>query len=181
MGRHSCVADAWIREAEEASKLLQQMESKLDNHHNHETIQWKLFELGPKIGRLESLLRNPPTIPILSDQDLEQRQKMLTEIQLQTRAVALRLLPSQVTKSPGDLPTPEKGTTITVSSSDQDHLKATVCSEEEELSTPLVGMHSVGISIKKWIWKACLISFLALVAAALLVVLYIVCALIRPN
>ncbi|KAK9137332.1 hypothetical protein Sjap_007926 [Stephania japonica] len=65
MGRHSCVADAWIREAEEASKLLQQMESNLDNHHNHETIQWKLFELGPKIGRLESLLRNPPTIPIL--------------------------------------------------------------------------------------------------------------------
>ncbi|KAK9139843.1 hypothetical protein Scep_009524 [Stephania cephalantha] len=99
MRRHSFVADAWIREAEEASRLLQQMESKLNNHHNHESIQRKLFELEPKIGRLESLLRNPPAIPILSYQDLEQRQKMLTEIQLLTRAVALRLLPSQVTKS----------------------------------------------------------------------------------
>ncbi|KAK9161053.1 hypothetical protein Syun_007394 [Stephania yunnanensis] len=81
---------------------------------------------------------------------------------------------------------------MTFSSSDQDHLKATGSSDEEELLTPLVvandsnkssfqGMHSVGISIKKWICKASLISFLTLAVAAVIVVLYIVCVLIRPN
>lgn len=70
MGWQSLVIDAWIREAEEASKLVEDLGTK---YKNKSPEQWrlrdnglsKLLGLGVKLDRLESLLRNPPSKPIL--------------------------------------------------------------------------------------------------------------------
>lgn len=62
--------DAWLREAEEASQWLGDLETRL-NYKNSFSVnvvgsaRSKLLELGVKLDRLESLLRNPPTKPIL--------------------------------------------------------------------------------------------------------------------
>lgn len=70
MSRQSLVKDAWIREAEEASSLVEDLEAKTKNKHPdqlslREIARSKLLELGVKLDRLESLLHNPPSKPIL--------------------------------------------------------------------------------------------------------------------
>ncbi|KAK7337892.1 hypothetical protein VNO77_18482 [Canavalia gladiata] len=89
--------DAWLREAEEASQWVEEMENIM-NHNNLNfsvsivhSSRSKLLELGVKLDRLESLLRNPPPKPILTDEDLDFRWKMFSDIQLRTRTLARSL------------------------------------------------------------------------------------------
>lgn len=72
MSRYSLAIDAWIREAEEASRLVEDLEIKFKNnnseqwiHRDSSSVLSKLLEIGGKLDRLESLLRNPPSKPIL--------------------------------------------------------------------------------------------------------------------
>ncbi|KAK9293340.1 hypothetical protein L1049_021332 [Liquidambar formosana] len=144
MFHQSLVKDAWIREAEEASTLMEDLESRVKNnnleqHCPRDSARSKLLELGVKLDRLEALLHNPPSKPILTDQDLEFRWKLLSDIQLRTRAVALNLYTLQCTNRPGSLPTEDtKEATRTANSNDQGHTKVTISKEDPELLTPLV-------------------------------------------
>ncbi|ONI04802.1 hypothetical protein PRUPE_6G340300 [Prunus persica] len=94
MSRQSLVKDAWIIEAEEASSLVEDLEAKTKNKYPgqlslREIARSKLLELGVKLDRLESLLHNPPSKPILTKEDVDFRWKMLSDIQLRTRTLAL--------------------------------------------------------------------------------------------
>lgn len=67
--------DAWIREAQEALKLVEDIETRVKNNNlkqeenqlrlRDDIARSKLFEVGVKLDRLESLLHNPPSKPIL--------------------------------------------------------------------------------------------------------------------
>lgn len=77
------MGDAWIREAQEVGNLVEDIEARSVNnnknknpipkHHQQQNrllldvaaARSKLFEAGIKLDRLESLLRNPPSKPIL--------------------------------------------------------------------------------------------------------------------
>ena len=68
MGVQSLFVDSWIREAQEASRLVENLETKIENNPRKAlgaTARSNLFELGIKLDRLESLLHNPPSKPIL--------------------------------------------------------------------------------------------------------------------
>lgn len=66
MSEHSLFVDAWIREAQEVSRLVEDIESKINNGHRlRDSAQSTLLEVGVKLDRLESLLHNPPSKPIL--------------------------------------------------------------------------------------------------------------------
>ena len=73
MMNHECclVMDAWIREAQEATKLVEDIESRIKNkdlaeeNRLRDIAQSKLIEAGVKLDRLESLLHNPPSKPVL--------------------------------------------------------------------------------------------------------------------
>ena len=71
MANHNIVVDAWIREAEEGLRLVEDLENRIKNNRNPEqfslrsTAGSKLLELGVKLDRLESLLHNPHSKPIL--------------------------------------------------------------------------------------------------------------------
>ncbi|RVW13051.1 hypothetical protein CK203_101923 [Vitis vinifera] len=68
MGVQSLFIDAWIREAQEASRLVENLEIKIENNPQQalgDTARYNLFDLGIKLDRLESLLHNPPSEPIL--------------------------------------------------------------------------------------------------------------------
>lgn len=67
MTQHTLAIDAWIREAQEALKLVEDIESRIKNKDlAHELrLRDKLLEVGVKLDRLESLLHNPPLKPIL--------------------------------------------------------------------------------------------------------------------
>ncbi|KAH8491077.1 hypothetical protein H0E87_023276, partial [Populus deltoides] len=64
--------DAWIREAQEATKLVEDIESRIKNkdlaeeNRFRDIAQSKLIEAGVKLDRLESLLHNPPSKPALA-------------------------------------------------------------------------------------------------------------------
>ncbi|KAF3454347.1 hypothetical protein FNV43_RR04794 [Rhamnella rubrinervis] len=103
MSRHSLAIDAWIREAEEGSRLVEDLETKFKNnnseqwkHRDSSSALSKLLEIGVKLDRLESLLRNPPSKPILTKEDVEFRWKILSDIRIRTRQLALSfsMLPS---------------------------------------------------------------------------------------
>ncbi|XP_010659917.1 uncharacterized protein LOC104881413 isoform X5 [Vitis vinifera] len=69
MGVQSLFINAWIREAQEASRLVENLEIKIENNPQQalgDTARSNLFDLGIKLDRLESLLHNPPSKPILS-------------------------------------------------------------------------------------------------------------------
>lgn len=63
--------DAWMREAGEASRLIDDLEIRIKNRSPDQLLglkdsdKPKLLELGVKLDRLESLLLNPPSKPIL--------------------------------------------------------------------------------------------------------------------
>ena len=70
MANHNLVIDAWIKEAEEALKLVEGLENTIKNRNPEHfslrsTANSKLLELGVKLDRLESLLHNPPSKPNL--------------------------------------------------------------------------------------------------------------------
>ncbi|MBA0853809.1 hypothetical protein Goshw_022175 [Gossypium schwendimanii] len=112
MYKQALMADAWIREAEEASKLVEDIENRVNNknpslqHHGNCVIdiaaRSKLLDVGIKIDRLESLLRNPPSKPILTNEDIDYRWKMLSDMQLRTKALALRLYALPTSSRPGN-------------------------------------------------------------------------------
>lgn len=79
MAKQYLVIDAWIREAQEAAKLVEEIDARVQNKNleksqeqqllqqrlGDEIARSKLLEVGIKIDRLESLLHNPPSKPIL--------------------------------------------------------------------------------------------------------------------
>ncbi|GKV27363.1 hypothetical protein SLEP1_g36539 [Rubroshorea leprosula] len=83
MQKQSLMVDAWMREAQEALKLVEDVETRVKNKNPHqeeeeedenlrltEIARSKLFEVGVKVDRLESLLRNPPSKPIFAFAEL---------------------------------------------------------------------------------------------------------------
>ncbi|KAK6233024.1 hypothetical protein SCA6_003097 [Theobroma cacao] len=152
MYKQALMGDAWIREAQEASKLVEDIETRVKNKNpslKHQenrlvdiTARSKLLEAGIKLDRLESLLRNPPSKPILTvtvhkwlfltlfvmgmvdslsicrtNEDLDYRWKMLSELQLRTKALALCLYALPTSSRPGCL-TPENAEAINTNVSD---------------------------------------------------------------
>lgn len=62
---YGCLAvDSWMREAQEALTALEDLETKIKNQ-SMEIGRSKLVEVGVKLDRLEALLHNPPSKPIL--------------------------------------------------------------------------------------------------------------------
>ncbi|XLS60365.1 hypothetical protein HN51_014593 [Arachis hypogaea] len=82
------IKDAWLTEAQEAINSLEDLETKLNLNFNSSAAESILVNIGVKLDRLESLLLNPPTRPILTNEDLDFRWKMLSDIQLRTRTLA---------------------------------------------------------------------------------------------
>ncbi|KAG6750621.1 hypothetical protein POTOM_045126 [Populus tomentosa] len=212
MMNHECclVMDAWIREAQEATKLVEDIESRIKNkdlaeeNRLRDIAQSKLIEAGVKLDRLESLLHNPPSKPALyvpypshlslmgqwfyrTREDSEFRWKMLSDLQLRTRALALRLYTS-TKRAGGFLVSTTTGTSRTTNSLDQDQKRKLLSKFDPELLTLLTSEDTaqdqvqfkdsgsfVSTSlIKKVCWTFCLI----LGAAALLFVLVIISAVI---
>ncbi|KAF8401708.1 hypothetical protein HHK36_012654 [Tetracentron sinense] len=184
MINYALLGDAWIREAEEASRMIEDIETRIKDKNPEQRLRdsarWKLLELGPKLDRLESLLHNPPAKPILTDQDLDLRRNMLSEIQLRTRAMALSLYALQFTNSPGNLPTLDTKEAAKTSCYDQEHIKVSLSKQDNELLTPLVSDDSIQSQLqssflvsKRWLLKACWVVFVILGAAALLFILHL--------
>ncbi|XP_008218230.1 PREDICTED: uncharacterized protein LOC103318612 isoform X2 [Prunus mume] len=139
MSRQSLVKDAWIREAEEASSLVEDLEAKTKNKHPdqlslREIARSKLLELGMKLDRLESLLHNPPSKPILTKEDVDFRWKMLSDIQLRTRTLALSFF---VLERSERLPA-IKEDNKNANRCDQDEVKLSFSKDDQELLTPLL-------------------------------------------
>ncbi|XP_002319630.2 uncharacterized protein LOC7474594 isoform X1 [Populus trichocarpa] len=195
MMNHECclVMDAWIREAQETTKLVEDIESRIKNkdlaeeNRLRDIAQSKLIEAGVKLDRLESLLHNPPSKPALTIEDSEFRWKMISDLQLRTRALALRLYTS-TKRAGGFLVSTTTGTSRTTNSLDQDQKRKLHSKFDPELLTLLTsedttqdqvqfknsGSFISTSLIKKVCWTFCLI----LGAAALLFVLVIICAVI---
>lgn len=195
MMNHECclVMDAWIREAQETTKLVEDIESRIKNkdlaeeNRFRDIAQSKLIEAGVKLDRLESLLHNPPSKPALTIEDSEFRWKMISDLQLRTRALALRLYTS-TKRAGGFLVSTTTGTSRTTNSLDQDQKRKLHSKFDPELLTLLTsedttqdqvqfknsGSFISTSLIKKVCWTFCLI----LGAAALLFVLVIICAVI---
>ncbi|TKY61405.1 hypothetical protein E2542_SST11256 [Spatholobus suberectus] len=132
--------DAWLREAEEASQWVEDLENRLNHNYPNLSVtlihsaRSKLLELGVKLDRLESLLRNPPTKPILTQEDLDFRWKMFSDIQLGTRTLAGSLYALPCPNRPGNVPdTGSKEYNVSTDYYDQDLLKTTSSQAQSEL------------------------------------------------
>ncbi|PNT06562.2 hypothetical protein POPTR_013G037900v4 [Populus trichocarpa] len=144
MMNHECclVMDAWIREAQETTKLVEDIESRIKNkdlaeeNRLRDIAQSKLIEAGVKLDRLESLLHNPPSKPALTIEDSEFRWKMISDLQLRTRALALRLYTS-TKRAGGFLVSTTTGTSRTTNSLDQDQKRKLHSKFDPELLTLL--------------------------------------------
>ncbi|XP_044498173.1 uncharacterized protein LOC123220189 isoform X2 [Mangifera indica] len=179
--------DAWIKEAQEAAKLVEDIETRVNNnnHLKHQQQQdenqlrlrddiarSKLFEVGVKLDRLESLLHNPPSKPILTNEDLEYRWKMLSDIQLRTKSLAPCLYAMPSSNRPGGLPgSNAKETDKKDGSYDHDCSKASVSKNEPELLKPLISDEAPQSHM-----QVSRITCLILGAAAFLFVLVVLCA-----
>ncbi|KAJ0013424.1 hypothetical protein Pint_20546 [Pistacia integerrima] len=161
--------DAWIREAQEAVKLVEDIETRVKNKSlkqeenqlrlRDDIARSKLFEVGVKLDRLESLLHNPPSKPILhvivlcilichldsaavlyrTNEDLEYRWKMLSDIQLRTKSLALCLYAMPSSNRSEGLPVADtKETNKKDGSYDHDQNKSSFAENEPELLKPLV-------------------------------------------
>ncbi|KAK8506852.1 hypothetical protein V6N13_052218 [Hibiscus sabdariffa] len=142
MYKQVVMADAWIREAEEALKLVEDIENRVkDKKPSFIDIaaRSKLLESGIKVDRLESLLRNPPSKPILTDEDVDYRWKMLSDMRIRTKALALCLYALPTSSRPGSLTHGnDNGTKKTVSDCVQDRTKTFPSEEERDLFRPLI-------------------------------------------
>ncbi|KAI5566648.1 hypothetical protein BDE02_13G034700 [Populus trichocarpa] len=132
------VMDAWIREAQEATKLVEDIESRIKNkdlaeeNRLRDIAQSKLIEAGVKLDRLESLLHNPPSKPALTKEDSEFRWKLLSDLQLRTRTLALCLYTS-TKRAGGFLVSTTTGTSRTTNSLDQDQKRKLLSKIDPEL------------------------------------------------
>ncbi|XP_050274983.1 uncharacterized protein LOC126717356 isoform X3 [Quercus robur] len=162
MANHNLVIDAWIKEAEEALKLVEGLENTIKNRNpEHFSLisnaNSKLLELGVKLDRLESLLHNPPSKPNFNlflqciyrtDEELKFRWKMLSDIQLRTREVALSLYAFPSPNRSGGLPAADadaKENSTAIKSCCQDQMKVSSSEEDSELLEPLVMMQPKAI------------------------------------
>uniref|UniRef100_A0A7N2L6C5 Uncharacterized protein n=1 Tax=Quercus lobata TaxID=97700 RepID=A0A7N2L6C5_QUELO len=199
MANHNLVIDAWIKEAEEALKLVEGLENTIKNRNPEHfslrsTANSKLLELGVKLDRLESLLHNPPSKPNFTesaaasnlflqciyrtDEELKFRWKMLSDIQLRTREVALSLYAFPSPNRSGGLPAADadaKENSTAIKSCCQDQMKVSSSEEDSELLEPLVSddatqSHSQFGSYRPMslLWKACWTIMVFLLVAALL-------------
>ncbi|XVE62851.1 hypothetical protein DITRI_Ditri06bG0152900 [Diplodiscus trichospermus] len=202
MYKQALMGDAWIREAQEASKLVEDIETRVNNKnqplkvhqenssHVDITARSKLLEAGIKLDRLESLLRNPPSKPILTNEDLDYRWKMLLDMQLRTKALALSLYESPTSSRPGYLtPGSTKATNTDVNDHEQDQTKTLSSSEDSALFRPLIsddGSMQSQVQMKQYgsstslslLQKVFWIFGAALGSAALIFILVIICAVI---
>ncbi|KAG4135680.1 hypothetical protein ERO13_D08G231300v2 [Gossypium hirsutum] len=149
MYKQALMADAWIREAEEALKLVEDIENRVNNknpslqHHGNCVIdiaaRSKLLDVGIKIDRLESLLRNPPSKPILTNEDIDYRWKMLSDMQLRTKALALRLYALPTSSRPGNSTHGNHNDmNKIITAYIQDRTKSFSSEEDRELFRPLI-------------------------------------------
>ncbi|KAK7832846.1 hypothetical protein CFP56_026176 [Quercus suber] len=93
-----------IHAIEKEGKDVMRISGNPDHFSLRSTAKSKLLELGVKLDRLESLLHNPPSKPNLTDEELKFRWKMLSDIQLRTREVALSLYAFPSPNRSGGLP-----------------------------------------------------------------------------
>ncbi|KAK7284268.1 hypothetical protein RJT34_19012 [Clitoria ternatea] len=178
--------DAWLREAEEASRWVEDLENRISHKNFNFSVtnsaRSKLLDLGVKLDRLESLLRNPPTKPILSNEDLDFRWKLFSDIQLRTRTLARSLYA---------LPCPTRPRNVSDAGSieynvsndyndDQDLLKRMYSQGQSELAKqPLLSDDENRTQIQPYsfmsgisLWKACtFLFFLGLVALLVILLL----------
>ncbi|KAH7571933.1 hypothetical protein JRO89_XS04G0168800 [Xanthoceras sorbifolium] len=158
MYRQNIVIDAWMREAQEAVKLVEDIETRVKISKNNiiitieeqrqqqqqrfgdDVARSKLLEVGVKLDRLESLLHNPPTKPILTNDDLEHRWTLLSDTKLRMKALALTLyaMPSSPNRTGDSAVADTKETNRTANSYDNDQIKASFAKDEPELVKPLV-------------------------------------------
>ncbi|KAA8544963.1 hypothetical protein F0562_019642 [Nyssa sinensis] len=194
MAKQSLIVDAWIREAEEASRLLEDLETRVKNkkHVHEERFRLlacsKLSEIGVKLDRLESLLLNPPSKPVLTDRDLDFRWKMIADIKQRTSAVAVTLLASTYTNRAGRLPSANMKETIRnidcQLAHDQDHTKVPISEEALGLQKPLISTSAAQSQLQiklsgsptstNWLCKASHVIFVIVGAVILLFVLVII-------
>ncbi|ESR46268.1 hypothetical protein CICLE_v10002536mg [Citrus x clementina] len=193
------VVDAWLREAQEAEKLVEEIDGRVKNKSQEQQQQSlsddiiarsKLLEVGVKLDRLESLLRNPPSKPIFNlvlqciyrtNEDLESRWKMLSDIQLRMKALAVRLyaMPYPMPRRQGGLPAADtRETDINADSYDQGQIRASFAKDESELLQPLVAIRRSSFISMTLLWKICWTIGIILGAAAFLFILFILCAVI---
>ncbi|EEF49689.1 conserved hypothetical protein [Ricinus communis] len=146
MAKHSSlVIDAWIREAQEVSRLVEDIETRIRNkdlkqeYRLKDNAKSKILEVGVKLDRLESLLLNPPSNLILTIEDLEFRWKMLSDFRLRTRALAASLYPSPSIKGARGLPVANtKGIIGPDNSNDQHQMKPFFSKDDSEMLKPLI-------------------------------------------
>ncbi|KAM7274027.1 hypothetical protein ACFE04_028691 [Oxalis oulophora] len=188
MSKKSLVVDAWIKEAQEAAKLVEDLEARIINYYknNHNPVveqhqhqkRLKLLQIGVKLDRLESLLHNPPSKPILTKEDLECRWKMLSDMQQRTRALVLSLYASPSQTRCLDA----KETCSSADYYEQDQTKHSLVQYDPEMLEPLVSNDSTQSQkqMRKWglnlLLKACWILGIALGTGAFLCLLVIICA-----
>ncbi|GLT90543.1 hypothetical protein SLE2022_084690 [Rubroshorea leprosula] len=203
MHKQSLMVDAWMREAQEALKLVEDVETRVKNKNPHQEQQQedenlrlteiarsKLFEVGVKVDRLESLLHNPPSKPILTNEDLEYRWKMLSDIQLRTRVLALSLYAIPSPNRPQSLHTACTVENIrTVNRDEPDQMKASISEDDPEMLRPLISDSEKGqVQIKQYsttsmsllqnaFWTVCVL----LGSAILIFILILICAVIYPR
>ncbi|XP_021817618.1 uncharacterized protein LOC110759789 [Prunus avium] len=176
MSRQSLVKDAWIREAEEASSLVEDLEAKTKNKYPdqltlREIARSKLLELGVKLDRLESLLHNPPSKPILTKEDVDFRWKMLSDIQLRTRTLALSFF---VLGRSERLPEDTKEHNKNANRCDQDEVKLSFSKDDQELLKPLLIKPSNSYTPMSLHWKTCRgISVVLGVTACLFILVFL--------
>ncbi|OWM82015.1 hypothetical protein CDL15_Pgr001589 [Punica granatum] len=138
--------DAWMREAVEASQLIDDLETRIKNcSPDHliglkDSAKPKLLQLGVKLDRLESLLHNPPLKPILTETDIDLRWKLLSDIQLRMRVVALTLFAVRSTNRPEGLQNAADTEEIRRSRSihDCDSMATTLSKDDPEMLKPLI-------------------------------------------
>ncbi|OAY42131.1 uncharacterized protein LOC110622132 [Manihot esculenta] len=195
MSEHSLFVDAWIREAQEVSRLVEDIESKINNGHRlRDSAQSTLLEVGVKLDRLESLLHNPPSKPILTKEETKFRWEMLSDLRLRTRVLAFSLYASPSTKRGGGMAAANaQGTNSPTISDDQgplyydaDQIKPSMSKDDPEILKPLISEDALESQMQmkqcgtctsmSVLRKVCMIICLILGVAALLFLLVIICA-----
>ncbi|XP_038716836.1 uncharacterized protein LOC120010192 isoform X2 [Tripterygium wilfordii] len=193
MSKQPLMIDAWIREAQNAENLVEDLERRVENKNPLQehcllgfTAQSKLLAAGVILDRLESLLRNPPSKPILSDEDLKYRWQMLSDMQLRTRSLALSLYSVSSLNRAACLAAKDPDGTI--KSQDKDQIRDSFSKDDPELLNPLISedaaqseeqtKQSGSCMTMGLLGKTCQIIGLILGAAALVFILVTLCAIL---
>ncbi|CAN1761369.1 hypothetical protein LINPERHAP1_LOCUS7879 [Linum perenne] len=143
MEEHLLGVDPWMKEAQEASNIIEDLENKWRSSMDAASAdQFKLVEVGIKLDRLESLLHNPPSKPILREREFELRWKMLSDFRLRTRALADILYQSSSSKRPVEESVDASEFSRSIESHEQAHMKHSFFRhDQEEVLQHLVMMH----------------------------------------